>query len=133
MNDYEVLWGMISNLKLYDAKNKVLEILVVLCREARLVTENEVSNLDYNLYVRQMEALDWVELKNWSYVKIDYILKAIRTCRGGVKSMAVKEAVAYMNEHYNEELTLGFISSLVNMTPQHFCKIFKQMSLIYFL
>lgn len=40
--------------------------------------------------------------------------------------MAVKEAVAYMNEHYNEELTLGFISSLVNMTPQHFCKIFKE-------
>ncbi len=126
IEQYEALWDMISMLNIADAKNKLVEILAVLTREVRLITENEVNNLDYALYVKQMEDLDWSELKVWSYTKIEYILKAVRTSRGGVKSAAVKEAMAYMNEHYNEELTLGFISELVNMTPQHFCKIFKE-------
>lgn len=126
IEQFGFLWEMLKTLNIYDAKNKILEMLAILCREVRLQAESEVNNLDYTHYVEEMKGLDWSQLKQWSYSKVEYILKAVRTSRGMVKSVAVKEAMSYINDHYKEDLTLGFMAKLVNMTPQHFSKIFKE-------
>lgn len=126
IEQFGVVWDMLKVLNIHDAKNKILEMLVMLCREVRIQAENEVNNLDYMYYVEEMNGMDWNQLKEWSYSRVEYILKAVRTSRGTVKSVAVKEAMSYINDHYQEELTLGFMAKLVNMTPQHFSKIFKE-------
>ncbi|SET10693.1 response regulator transcription factor [[Clostridium] polysaccharolyticum] len=126
ITQFAQLWEMLQQLNIHDAKNKVLEIIVILCHEIRVQIENEVNNLDYNGFMEQMNDMGWRELKDWAYSKVEYILKSVRTNRSTVKSAAVTEALAYINEHYNEELTLGHMAKYVNMTPQHFSKIFKE-------
>lgn len=120
------LLKMLQPLKLQDKKNKIFELIVLVCREVRVQGEGETEHLDYLSYLKEIEPLDWNDLKRWAYVKIEYSIKKIRVSRGGRKSAAVKEALEYINEHYSENLALKVISNIVGVTPQHFSKIFKE-------
>ena len=42
------------------------------------------------------------------------------------KSNIINVALEYIGRHYNEELMLNDISEYVNLSPQHFSKIFKE-------
>ncbi len=118
--------SMIEGYNLTERKNKLLEIVVIACREVRQQMENEVNNLDYCQFAAELSDLDWESIQEWAYNKLVYILKALKTSKSARKSDAVKEALVYMRENYNKELPLDEVSSYVGVTPQHFSKIFKE-------
>lgn len=126
MEQFGVIMEMIQQLSIKDAKNKVIELLVMLCHEIRVQVESEVNNLDYMEFMRQIEGLGWRELRSWAYTKVEYVIKSIRVSRGARKSVAVQEALGYINDHYGDDLTLDIIAKYVGVTPQHFSKIFKE-------
>lgn len=117
---------MLECYNLNERKNKLLEIVVIACREVRQQMENEVNNLDYCQFAMELSVMDWENIQKWAYDTMEYILKALRTSRSARKSDAVKEALVYMHDNYNKELSLDEISNYVGVTPQHFSKIFKE-------
>lgn len=36
-----------------------------------------------------------------------------------------EDAVRYINEHFSEDITLGALAALSNISEQHFCRLFK--------
>lgn len=117
---------LLKPMNLYDAKNKLLELIIMMCHEVRTQCENESNNLDYMQFSKEISKLDWEELKAWGYAKVEYIAKSVRTSRGARKSVVIEEALEYVNENFNEDLTLERIAKQVGVTPQHFSKIFKE-------
>lgn len=125
LEQFTSIFEILQQLNVSDQKNKVLELLTLLCYEVRLQCESEANSLDYLEYANQIESLDGLEVKDWAYKTVEYIVKSIRTRIGTRKSVAVKEALLYINDHYSEDLTLEVIAEYVGVTPQHFSKIFK--------
>lgn len=126
LEQFGLILELLQQLNIRDGRNKIIELLVLLCHEVRVQVESEVNNLDYMAFMKQIEELDWRELRGWAYTKIEYVIKSIRISRGARKSVAVQEALGYINDHYADELTLELISKYVGVTPQHFSKIFKE-------
>ena len=125
LEQFRAIWEVLQPLNNHDKKNKVLELLILLCREVRIQRESEVNSLDYMEFASQIAQLNEFELKDWAYKHVEYIIKSVRAKEGPRKSIAVKEAILYINEHYKEDLSLAVISEYVGVTPQHFSKIFK--------
>ncbi|MBR3772382.1 MAG: helix-turn-helix domain-containing protein [Clostridium sp.] len=124
---FRLIMDLIRPLNINEVRNKVLELLIMACHEVRTQYENETNYLDYFAYMEEIHDFDWNQLKEWAYLRIEYIIKSIRNIRGSKKSAVVTEAMAYIQENYEkEELTLEFIAKYVNVTPQHFSKIFKE-------
>lgn len=123
---FRLIIDLIRPLNIYDSRNKILEILVLACHEVRVQFENESNHLDYIAYLEEIKEYDLNQLKEWGYSKVEYIIKSVRTNRRTKKSAIVTEAMAYMQENYQkQELSLEYIADYVNVTPQHFSKIFK--------
>jgi len=120
------LLDCIQELNMNAKKNKIMEILVLACHEVRKQSENEVENLDYVSLFYDTKGLTWNELEEWVYKKLEYILKSVRTSRSARKSDLVKIALLYINEHYQEDVTLDDVSDYVGVTPQHLSKVFKE-------
>jgi len=117
---------LLKPMTLYDAKNKLLELLIMVCHEARMQCDNEANNLDYLQFSKEIWKLDWEGLKAWGYAKVEYIAKSVKTSRGARKSVVIEEALEYVNENFNADLPLKKIAKQVGVTPQHFSKIFKE-------
>lgn len=109
-----------------DRKNKILELLTISNFVAQLegVTELEVTNIIS--FYEDMKDLSTEELEGWAYTKIEPIFKLIQIRGGRRKSGAIKEAIHYINENWSYELSLEAVSRYVNLSPQHFSKIFKE-------
>lgn len=45
---------------------------------------------------------------------------------GGLPKYKLREAIAYINEHLDQNLTLAELSSVVQMSPHYFAHSFKQ-------
>lgn len=126
MEQYVQILEVLQPLSIAEIKNKLLELIVMACHEVRAQCENEVSNLNYMSFLAEIYELEWEELKEWGYSKIEYIIKSVRTSRGARKSAVIKEALEYINDNFKEDLTLEVIAKYVGVTPQHFSKIFKE-------
>lgn len=126
LEHFSLIIELMRPLNIYDVRNKVLELLVLACHEVRVQFENESNHLDYISFFEEIREYNWNQLKEWGYAKIEYIIKSVRTSRRTKKSAIVNEAMAYIQENYQkEELSLEYIADYVNVTPQHFSKIFK--------
>ncbi|SFR63505.1 helix-turn-helix domain-containing protein [Anaeromicropila populeti] len=123
---FSEILDMLKPLNIDARKNKLFELLVLACHEARMQGENEADNLNYYDFLREVENASWKEVEEKVYRHFEYIIKAIRTSRSDRKSDVVKEALQYINEHFQGELTLDDVSNYVGVTPQHFSKIFKE-------
>ncbi len=53
-------------------------------------------------------------------------LKAEPTSRGGLTAWQKRVITAYIDEHLADPLPLATLSSLVRLSPFHFCRVFRQ-------
>ena len=94
----------------------------------------QISEVDQNS--------DYASLLQISYInKVYYLLLRYCMCfRRASDSAALskrdfsyaKTAIAYINDNYRREITLGEISSVVNLSPSYFSKYFKNVTQVSF-
>lgn len=104
--------------------NKIMELLIMCCHEAYMDGQNELQYLDCTLFLKELE--DVTDLKKWAQRKFFYVLHAIQTHQERSTSTIVKQALDYMERHFQLEISLEDVANYVGVTPQHFSKIFKQ-------
>lgn len=103
--------------------NKIMELLILCCHEAYMDGQNELQYLDCTLFLKELE--DVTDLKKWAHQKFFYVLHAIQTHQERSTSTAVKQALDYIERHFQLEISLDDVANYVGVTPQHFSKIFK--------
>ncbi|MEE0927975.1 MAG: AraC family transcriptional regulator [Acutalibacteraceae bacterium] len=55
-----------------------------------------------------------------------YISKNAQSKKGATQTAAISEVVDWIEENYTEHITLATLSEMVGMTPNYFCRIFKE-------
>lgn len=108
-----------------EFSNKVLEIIILACREARRKGNAEINHMDYLRYAEEMKEVPEKDRGAWARWRFEYILKSAISIGDGKKSSAINEALSYIGNHYREKLTLKQVADHVGITTQHFCKLFK--------
>ena len=73
------------------------------------------------------------DLETWMRQKVDQILRHIEENRRSSYKRTVKDAIRYIEEHYEQAITLGEVSDHVNVTPAYFSKLFKEETGITFI
>lgn len=127
MEQFSQIFDLLLASSLAEIRNKILELMVILCYEVYAQSDSEMNYVDYTKLIMEMNELDVNQLKDWAYCKIGDIIKSVRNNRNARKSVVVKEALEYINYNYgNDRLTLECISGYVGVTPQHFSKIFRE-------
>lgn len=121
----ELLEG-IRTLKAQERKNKIIELLVIVCHAARLENMQEISFVNYFTYYDELVELSEEESEEWLYKKIEYIINAVRINKKDKVSSSIAAAIEYIEEHYNEELHLDGVSKYINISPQYLSKLFKE-------
>jgi AraC family transcriptional regulator len=87
-----------------------------------LKAELEFGSVDSRLYAESMaSALSMHLLRRYSVGK-----QEIRNYTGGLPKYQLKEAIAYIHDHLDQNLTLAELSSAVHMSPHYFASLFKQ-------
>lgn len=116
-----------QELKPEEKRNKIIEILILSTYNARLEGTNETEYTNYMEYYRQLMLMPIEKIEEWAYIKMEHILKAVRTSRSGRKSGTIQEAIQYMIERWSQKsLSLEEVAQYVGISPQHFSKIFKE-------
>lgn len=87
--------------------------------------KREIPVFDFEFFnqINEIDNIDDFEscLKQRIETMIDYLEKS----RKGNKRKIVQMALDFINEHFNEQITLANISEVVLLNPSYFCKIFK--------
>ncbi|NEU74263.1 helix-turn-helix transcriptional regulator [Hassallia byssoidea VB512170] len=87
-----------------------------------LKAELEASGADSRLYVESMAtALSVHLLRRYSARQ-----QQIKNYTGGLPKYRLREAVNYINEHLDHNLTLAEVAASVQMSPHYFASLFKQ-------
>ncbi|NOV02149.1 helix-turn-helix domain-containing protein [Paenibacillus planticolens] len=88
-------------------------------------TEHNDFNVPFfsSLYVRLHSVMTWDELKQ-CFVEIHRVL--FRTEEPDQRTKQFSEILAYIHDHYNEELSIEYFAGLLNMSSGHFSRTFKE-------
>lgn len=125
LDDFTSLLEGVRPLRNEDRKNKIVEILLLSCHAARNNGSNESEFLNYSQYFEELSTIQCEKYEEWAHKKFQYILKSVRVGKNGRKSVIINAALEYIHQHYNEDISLMDVSRYVNVSPQHFSKIFK--------
>lgn len=87
-----------------------------------LKTELEAGGKDSRLYAESMAAALSVHLLR----RYSSRNQKIRDYAGGLSRYSLREAIAYIREHLDQNLTLAELAGVVHMSPHHFASLFKQ-------
>jgi len=87
-----------------------------------LKKELELSGADSRLYAEAMTTSLTMHLLR------RYAARSpkLKTYTGGLPSYKLKTAIAYIQEHLNQNLTLAEVAAVVHMSPHYFASLFKQ-------
>jgi len=111
---------------LVEMMNVVTELMVMVLSSSyrNKLSEKEVG---YSTYLGELRRQDNViELQNWCVRKIIYITQMVQSKRHQHVSKIVMRAVEFIDDKYNEEISLVDMSKEVSVSPQYFSKIFKE-------
>ena len=87
-----------------------------------LKTELESGEVDSRLYAESMAtALSAHLLRRYSTKQL-----VIRDYTGGLPNYKLREAIAYINNHLDQDLSLTQLATLVQMSPYYFATLFKK-------
>lgn len=106
-------------------RDRIFELLVVIQHKITFMGKVEINSTNTMSLYEEMSYLTEDNIDVFAMNKFEYWLKIIK--RGNVQNMSpmVKEAVHYMHEHFNENISLNEISNMVGVSVQYFSKIFK--------
>lgn len=122
---YDIM-DMLRLLSREDRINKIIELFVLINRETRVDTGEENHRFDYIRYIHEISILPLEQIESWFLQRLENLIKIIRCNRNDKKSIAIKEAIHYMKQHYKEEISLDDLSQYIGISPQHLSKLFKE-------
>lgn len=106
--------------------NKLMEVLILVSFEAGKGQKGQDHFFEHFADMNDLLALTVEQQEAWAWRRFHSILKVIGMDKNDRKSNIINVALEYIGRHYNEELMLNDISEYVNLSPQHFSKIFKE-------
>ncbi len=65
-------------------------------------------------------------MESWAWRRFSNLLRTLKIEKVDRKTSIVNVAIGHINKHFTEEVTLNDIATYVNLSPQHFSKIFKE-------
>jgi AraC family transcriptional regulator len=87
-----------------------------------LLTELEAERLGNRLYAESLvNALAVHLIREYSTIQ-----KTVRQYSGGLSKAKLQQAIAYIQEHLDRDLSLDDIAAEVNLSAYHFSRLFKQ-------
>ncbi|MGL4621281.1 MAG: helix-turn-helix domain-containing protein, partial [Chroococcidiopsis sp.] len=87
-----------------------------------LLTELEAERLGNRLYAESLtNALAIHLIREYSTIK-----KTVRQYSGGLSKSKLQQAIAYIQEYLDQDLSLDEIAGEVNLSTYHFARLFKQ-------
>lgn len=111
---------------LEDVKHLATELMVMVYGHAYRNSLRE-KELGYATYLKELERIDsLVNLQQWCTAKTLLIARLLESKENRHVSEAVRQARQYIDEHYNEEISLNDVSKTVSISPQYFSTIFKE-------
>lgn len=126
MDYFTSLLDMLKALTLADRKNKIIELLILTCHSARIEGPNEGTFLDYLSYIEELKDIQEISLDAWAYRKFQYLIKTIRIRKTAKVPYVIHSAIAYIEKHYTESISLEEVANHVGLTPQYFSTYFKE-------
>ncbi len=119
------LLEMLKSLHLQDRKNKIIELIILVCHAAREEGPSSSSYLNYIEYIEEIRDVDDIEIEAWAYRKFQYLLKGIQLRKTSKIHPTIHNSIAYIEKHYTQDITLENVSDMVGLTPQYFSSYFK--------
>ncbi len=110
-----------------DIKLKALEFVLWsehLAYEEGGMKYRFLSRQNYLPDIMSMQTLD--EIKNWFLQKTGAAAKDVRENKQKQNSSSVERAKAYINENYQNDISLDDVSREVDISPYYFSKLFKE-------
>lgn len=117
----------LTNLALDVKKSILIEYMVMVHRIAIEAGIEEDTYLRYNDYVHEMFLFNNLDkLITWCITRIKYIARKIRNEKSKKGNSIIDKAKNYINENFQQEITLEELSRKLNVSPQYFSKLFKE-------
>lgn len=117
---------MIRPLESTERLSILVEILISVFYAFRKELKNQEVFYDYVKKCDKLIEASVEEQEMWAYRRLHTMIKLMKSGRNARKSSVIMVAMEYIQKHYNEEISLNEISKYVNLSPQHFSKIFKE-------
>ena len=106
-------------------QQKCLELLFSLKRLLDEMDQTQIGSLDMSFHL-DYRRLSADEIENWVLEKTDLILESAADEGTGGKSKAIRSAKNYIEQHFQEGVTLDVIAEQVHMSPTYLSMLFKQ-------
>jgi YesN/AraC family two-component response regulator len=105
-----------------------IEILLIINRYiGTYVGENKpFAQSDYNAIRALLKKESYEDVKNFISSYLREIISGINSVKEKPLGFAIENVIKYINEHYNENLTLQKLSEVVYMHPTYLSKLFKE-------
>lgn len=132
LNNMRAILEVHEGNQLHDRKNKIIELLVMASHIARYDGKNENEYTNYIELVRQLDELDESALNAWACRSVTYIIKSIRDLQTVSSFSDIRKSLRYVDTHYDEDISLEEVASVINVSPQYFSRIFKEKTGITF-
>ncbi|MDR9855099.1 helix-turn-helix domain-containing protein [Paenibacillus sp. VCA1] len=115
--------GMRSNTNAHQMKNLAIDVLNTWTR----AVESERNDFDISVYSEFFAAINrcvtWEEMRQ-TFRDIHGVL--FRTIEPSDRKQQFAEILAYIQNHYNEELSIEYFAEQMNMSAGHFSRMFKE-------
>lgn len=105
---------------------RLLDVFMAVSYEFRKEFKKQDFYFDYFEQYESLVQMGVQEQELWAQAHLSMLIRMMKLGRNNKKSSVVTTAMEHIKQHYNEDISLSEISSYVNLSPQHFSKIFKE-------
>ncbi len=109
-------------------KARVLELVVMISRSAveSGASLEKLLGLNYN-FISELSDIELFEnLCAWVVKVLDTFLDAVTETRPGRASRVLEEALSYVREHYQQDLTLESVAKYVSLSPYYLSHLLRR-------
>ena len=115
-----------------DLNNIRLKVLEYIIRAEKIAFDSGAVNYGFsyrrNYLDTALSCTGYEDLRKWFLEKMTGICQLIHNQKEDQSDSAVKKAKAYIQEHFDSDLSLDEVSREVNISPYYFSKLFKEES-----
>lgn len=130
----EYILKILSNLYTGDWSDKgvlfetCIEMLLIInrCIGKYVSQDRSLAQIDHNAIRALMKNNNYEDVKVFIMSYIREIIIEINSIKEKPLGFAIENVIKYINEHYNENLTLHKLSEIVYMHPTYLSKLFKE-------
>jgi YesN/AraC family two-component response regulator len=126
MNNLIALLDLMNDYGLTEKKNKIMELYVMASHISRYEGKNESEYSNYMELGYQLYNLEPENINAWACRSIRYIIKSVRDLQNIDSFQDIRKVMQYIDNHYDEDITLEEVSSILNLSPQYFSRVFHE-------